>query len=122
VATLHDFSAALQGKHGTLPAADAHVLHITQAASTVLELARKQPRSPSTAVDVDAIGALIADWASQLAILVDGEQRVAAQYINRLANLMREQAKGTDPLRIEVLAWAMLQAAESMHRGGANAA
>ena len=84
------------------------------------EGSRGQRRSESSAVDLDAVGALVADWAAQLALLVDGEQRLSAQYVRRLAELLREQAKSDDSLRIEALAWAILRAVESVSEPAAD--
>jgi hypothetical protein len=114
VATLHDFNAAWRGKHDPRPLVRAHLSHIVAAAESAFDLARRQPRDESTATDLDAIGALVADWAAQLALLVDGNQRLAAQYVRRLAELLREHAKTADPLRIEALAWAILCAVEDV--------
>lgn len=110
MATLHDFNAVWRGKHDPRPLVRGHLSHIVAAAESALDLARRRPRDESSAVDLDAIGALVADWAAQLALLVDGDQRLAAQYIRRLAELLREQAKTADSLRIEALAWAILRA------------
>jgi hypothetical protein len=107
MATVHDFNAAFGAKHDLRSRAGGHLLHIDQAVDAILQLATRQPSGMPPATDIDAIGALIADWAAQLALVCDGQERVESQYIRRLAQLLREQTRCTDPLRVEALAMAI---------------
>ncbi len=107
MATVHDFNAAFDARQDMRVRAQAHVLHISQAVDEMLQLAKREEAALSAATDIDAIGALIADWAAQLALLCDGDDRLQSQYIRRLAQMVREQARNIDPLRVEALAVAM---------------
>jgi HD superfamily phosphodiesterase len=107
MATVHDFNAAFDARQDLRVRAQAHVLHISQAVDSMLQLAKREETALPPVSDIDAIGALIADWAAQLALLCDGEQRLQSQYIRRLAQMVREQARSIDPLRVEALAVAM---------------
>jgi hypothetical protein len=107
MATVHDFNAAFDARQDLRGRAGGHLLHIDQAVDAILQLASRQPTGLAPATDIDAIGALIADWAAQLALVCDGQDRLEAQYVRRLAQLLREQARSADPLRVEALAMAI---------------
>lgn len=107
MATVHDFNAAFGARHDLRARAGTHLLHIDQAVDAILQLTSRQSTGLPPATDIDAIGALIADWAAQLSLVCDGQERLEAQYIRRLAQLLREQAKSNDPLRVEALAIAI---------------
>lgn len=104
MATVHDFNAAFDARQDLRARARGLLLNMDQAVDAVLQLAAGEPARVHPATDIDAIGALIADWAAQLALVCDGRERLEAQYVRRLALLLREQAGSADVLRIEALA------------------
>jgi hypothetical protein len=108
MASVHDFSAAHEERHKR-SAVDV-LERIAGGAQAVLDLARSAA-SPGATSDIDALGALMADAAGQIALLCDGQDRVEVQYIRRLCEMLREQLHNTDALRVEALASAIESAA-----------
>jgi hypothetical protein len=114
MASLHDFASAHAAKHPPRDAALALLQRIIYGADAALQHMRSTPPDPMARNNVNALGALMAHAAGQVALLCDGRERLDAQYLVRLSEILREQTANADPLRIEAVASAILSAATAL--------
>lgn len=106
MASIHNFTAVAElARHD----ADAATLleRIVSGAGTVLELAKYTQVDPNAKNNIYVLATSIGHAAEKVAVLRDEQDRLRAQYIRRLAQLLREQVASTDPLKIEALAHAI---------------